>query len=105
MSILRRKTRASRLQRIAAAITAVAFSVLVSVAAGHLHVGADQDEACSICAAFGIGKLKGPTPSVAVPAPVVVTYFRQETLHPSPLAHHVVVVVVLPPSCGPPLVA
>lgn len=104
MSILRRTTRASRLQRIAAAIIAVAFAILVSVAASHLHLGADQDEACSICAAFGIGKVKGPTPNVVVPAPVVVTYLRQETQSAPPLAHNVVV-VVLPPSCGPPLVA
>jgi len=90
--------------RLVLVVTTLAFAILVSVAASHLHVGADQDESCSICAAFGVGKLKGPNPSVAIPAPVIVTYLRQEPKRAPALAHNVVV-VVLPPSCGPPAVA
>lgn len=104
MPILRRRARSTPLQQIAAAITLLAFAVLTSLAASHLHDGANPDSSCSICAAFGVGKLNGPTPSVAVPAPVVVTWFRQERPGAPSLAHNVVV-VVLPPSCGPPVVA
>jgi hypothetical protein len=92
------------LGRLVIVVTALAFAILVSVAASHVHLGADLDESCSICAAFGVGKLKGPTPSVVAPVPVAVTWFQQEPQSPPSLAHNVVV-VVLPPSCGPPSIA
>lgn len=92
------------LGRLVIVVTALAFAILVSVAASHVHLGADLDESCSICAAFGVGKLKGPTPSVVAPVPVAVTWFQQEPESPPSLTHNVVV-VVLPPSCGPPSIA
>lgn len=92
------------LGRLIIVVTALAFAILVSVAASHLHLGADLDESCPICAAFGVGKLKGPTPSVVAPVPIAVTWFQQEPQRLPSLAHNVVV-VFLPPSCGPPSIA
>jgi hypothetical protein len=82
-----------------AALVAVAFAILVSVAATHLHVGPDADEGCAVCAAV-IGKLEGPTaPPIAIPS-ISVAYFE----HLLEIAPQVadVALVVLPPSCGPP---
>jgi hypothetical protein len=82
-----------------AAVSAVAFAILVSIAATHLHTGLDSDEACAVCAAV-IGKLEGPSSLPAVVPPPSIPYFWQRP----PTAPHVarVVRVVLPPSCGPP---
>jgi hypothetical protein len=82
-----------------AAVSAVAFAILVSIAATHLHTGLDSDEACAVCAAV-IGKLEGPSSVPAVVPPASIAYFWQRP----PAAPHVVRVVrvVLPPSCGPP---
>jgi hypothetical protein len=91
------------LGRLVLAITVLAFTILVSVAATHLHVGAELDDSCAICAAFGVGKLKGPTPSVVAPVPVAITWFQLEPPSPPSLARNVVG-VVLPPSCGPPVI-
>jgi len=84
----------------AAAIVLLAFAVLASIAASHLHVGADQDEFCSLCAAFGSGKLEPPSPAVTVPTPVSVAYLVTEFERPSQVSRSTP--VVLPPSCGPP---
>jgi hypothetical protein len=82
-----------------AAVSVVAFAILVSIAATHLHTGLDSDEACAVCAAV-IGKLEGPSSLPAVVPPPTTPYFWQRP----PAAPHVarVVRVVLPPSCGPP---
>src|ERR1700674_938001 len=82
-----------------AVVSAVAFAILVSIAATHLHTGLDSDEACAVCAAV-IGKLEGPSSLPAVVPPASIPYFWQRP----PAAPHVarVVRVVLPPSCGPP---
>src|ERR1700730_5808251 len=82
-----------------AAVSAVAFAILVSIAATHLHTGLDSDEACAVCAAV-IGKLEGPSSLPAVVPPPSIPYFWQRP----PAAPHVVRIdqVVLPPSCGPP---
>lgn len=92
------------LGRLAWAITLLAFTILVSVAATHLHIGAELDDSCAICAAFGVGKLKGPAPSVVASVPVAITWFQLEPQRPPSLPHNVVV-VILPPSCGPPTIA
>ena len=92
-------TRSSSCRAVTAAVVAVAFAILVSVAATHLHIGPGADEGCAVCAAF-VGKLEGPSvPSIAVP-PVSVSYFVRTLV----LAPHLeaVALVVLPPSCGPP---
>ena len=89
----------SSYRAVMAAVAAVAFAIMVSVAATHLHIGFDADEGCAVCAAF-VGKLEGPsTPSIAVP-PVSVYYFAR----PLRIAPQVEspALVVLPPSCGPP---
>jgi hypothetical protein len=91
--------RFSSYRAVMAAVAAVAFAIMVSIAATHLHIGLDADEGCAVCAAF-VGKLEGPsTPSLAVP-PVSVYYFAG----PLRIAPQVEspVLVVLPPSCGPP---
>ena len=82
-----------------ATVSAVAFAILVSIAATHLHTGLDSDEACAVCAAV-IGKLEGPSSVPTVVRPASIPYFWQRP----PAALHVVRVVrvVLPPSCGPP---
>jgi hypothetical protein len=90
------------LSRVAATLTAVAFAILVSVAATHLHIGPDADEGCAVCAAV-IGKLEGPSsPPLAVAAcsgayavPRVLVAQRDAAA----------ILVVLPPSCGPPHLA
>jgi hypothetical protein len=82
-----------------AAVSAVAFAILVSIAATHLHTGLDSDEACAVCAAV-IGKLEGPSSVPAAVPPPSIPYFWQR---PPPAPHVARVVrVVLPPSCGPP---
>jgi energy-coupling factor transporter ATP-binding protein EcfA2 len=92
-------SRHSRARVLIAAVSAVAFAILVSIAATHLHTGLDSDEACAVCAAV-IGKLEGPSSVPAVVPPASIPYFWQRP----PSARHVarVVRVVLPPSCGPP---
>ena len=88
-----------RYRTLIAVVSAAAFALLVSVAATHLHVGADADEACAVCAAV-IGKLEGPpAPPVVVP-PADLAQFWQQFLAAAQVARGVV--VVLPPSCGPP---
>jgi hypothetical protein len=87
---------------IVAGVSAVAFVFLVSVAATHLHIGADGDDGCAVCAAV-VGKLEGPSsPAVAV-APAGIVYFEQP-LQSAPRFERVIL-VVLPPSCGPPSIA
>ena len=92
----------SRRNSFIAAVTAVAFAILVSVSAIHLHVGADADEACALCAAFA-GKLEGPVAKVPVLPRITVGYLESEG-QPAPQVQQAHL-VVLPPSCGPPLVA
>ena len=100
MRMLQRRSRAGGPQRIAAAIVLLAFALLASIAASHLHVGADQDELCSLCAAFGAGKLEPPSPAAAVPVVASLTYFVRGVESPSQVSR--TTPVVLPPSCGPP---
>src|ERR1700686_4065419 len=59
-----------------AVVSAVAFAILVSIAATHLHTGLDSDEACAVCAAV-IGKLEGPSSVPAVVPPANIPYFWQ----------------------------
>jgi hypothetical protein len=92
----------SRRNSFIAAVTAVAFAILVSVSATHLHVGADADEACALCAAFA-GKLEGPVAKVAVPPRITVGYLESESQSQPQVRQ--AYLVILPPSCGPPLVA
>jgi hypothetical protein len=96
----RRSRLTSSLYRtIVAGVSALAFVFLVSVAATHLHLGAEGDDGCAVCAAV-VGKLEGPSsPTVAV-APAGVVYLEQPPQ--SAPRFERVVLVVLPPSCGPP---
>ncbi len=99
----RRSIFASTLYRtVVAGVSALAFVFLVSVAATHLHVGAEGDDGCAVCAAV-VGKLEGPSsPAVAV-APAGVAFLEQPPQ--SAPRFERVILVVLPPSCGPPLLA
>jgi hypothetical protein len=79
--------------------TAIAFTLLVSVAASHLHITPDGDEGCAVCAAFA-GKIEGPSAAVPALAPASFAYTVCSTPVSRPVpatpAH------LLPPTCGPP---
>jgi hypothetical protein len=94
-----RSRRRSWRSQLVLALTALAFTLLVSVAASHLHIAPDADEACAVCAAFA-GKIEGP--SAAVPmfalASVVYTVCAKPVSRPVPPAP----AHILPPTCGPP---
>jgi hypothetical protein len=94
--------RRSVLQRLVCGVTAIVFAILVSVAASHVHIGADQGEACAVCAAFA-GKLEGASTPTIAPAKPVVVAVRVAVL-PQPQINSSAV-IALPPSCGPPLIA
>jgi hypothetical protein len=76
-----------------------AFALLVSVAASHLHIAADDNDGCAVCAAFA-GKLEGPSTYVPTVAVVTVIHLAESApvlrLAPPAAAH------LLPPTCGPP---
>jgi len=91
-----------RNRRLVATVCAIAFAILASISATHLHVGADQDEACAVCAAFA-GKLESPVAKLPVVAPVALGFWRCD-VQPAPQVRQLLV-VALPPSCGPPEVA
>ena len=94
-----RSRRRSWRSRFALALTAIAFTLLVSVAASHLHIAPDADEACAVCAAFA-GKIEGPSaalPTLA-PARLVYTVCANPVSRPVPPAP----AHILPPTCGPP---
>lgn len=93
-----------RLGRWVFAVTVLAFTILVSVAATHLHLRADLDESCAICVAFGVGKLDVPTPAIVAPVPAGFTSFAPQPPIPPSLTQNTAV-IVLPPSCGPPRIA
>jgi hypothetical protein len=94
-----RSRRRSWRNRLVLVVTAGAFALLVSVAASHVHIAPDADEACAVCVAFA-GKLEGP--SLSVPTVAVATVVHSvcvaplTRLLPPPPAH------LLPPTCGPP---
>jgi len=94
-----RSRRRSRRSLFVLALTASAFTLLVSVAASHLHLAPDNDDACAVCAAFA-GKLEGPSAYVPTVAVATVTHVAVATpvprLAPPAPAH------LLPPNCGPP---
>ena len=94
--------RRNTFHRVVCGVTAVVFAILVSVAATHLHVGADQDEACALCAAFA-GKLEGAS-APPLPAPTAMAVALHVPALPQPQITPPSV-VALPPSCGPPPVA
>lgn len=81
------------------ALTATAFTLLVSVAASHLHIAPDGDEACAVCAAFA-GKIEGPSVSLPTLAPASLVYpvCAAPVSGPAPRAP----AHLLPPTCGPP---
>jgi hypothetical protein len=86
-----------------AALTGIAFAILVSIAASHLHVGpADPEDGCAVCLAFA-GKVEGPSVQLQIPTPrVVILRVAQPAVAAGVLRSFV---VTLPPSCGPPSLA
>jgi len=94
-----RSRRRSRRSLFVVALTAGAFALLVSVAASHLHIAADDNDGCAVCAAFA-GKLEGPStyvPTVAVATVVHVAGPVPVERPAPPAAAH-----LRPPYCGPP---
>ena len=85
--------------RLALALTAITFTLLVCVAASHLHIAPDADETCAVCAAFA-GKIEGPSASVPTLAlaGLVYTVCAHPVSRPVPPAP----AHILPPTCGPP---
>jgi hypothetical protein len=86
-------------RRLVAALTALCFAVLVSIAASHLHIGPDGDGTCAVCAAVA-GKVAGAS------APPITGLSLEHSgwlqIVESPLPFPRTRAVVLPPSCGPP---
>jgi len=102
MRRIRRQVALRRYRALITALTAIAFALLISVAATHLHVSPAGDADCEICSAVA-GKLTSP-PAVAIaPASPLLTAL--------PVAAPVLIQVarvapeLLPPSRGPPLTA
>lgn len=91
-----------RLTRLILTITALAFAILVSIAASHLHITADEDRDCAVCAAFA-GKVEGPVAPIAVIAPAIAVFVARAWLPRSQIANRTP--ILLPPSCGPPDIA
>jgi len=89
-------------RRAIVALTAIAFAVLVSVAATHLHLGADADEGCAVCAAVA-GKLAGP--QAAPDAKLGAGIATWLAVLPSGRSAPRLSSVVLPPSRAPPAIS
>lgn len=89
-------------RRAIVALTGIAFAILVSVAATHLHIGADADERCAVCAAVA-GKLAGPKPAphATLGAEIATWLAALPSGHSSPRLFS----VVLPPSRAPPAIS
>lgn len=81
------------------ALTGIAFVALVSIAATHLHIDADADEACAVCAAVA-GKLAGPSAASAAKIGVQICIGR--AIVPTGRLLALAPTVILPPSRGPP---
>jgi hypothetical protein len=88
--------------RLVLALTAAAFAIVVSVAASHVHVVPDEDNACSVCTAFD-GKLHDGDPAQAAAHPFLLPHLVVATL-PEPQRPGLAPTLT-PPSCGPPVVA
>ena len=94
-----RSRRLSRRSLFALTLTGIAFTVLVSVAATHVHIAPDADEGCALCAAFA-GKIEGP--SVSVPPAAVAAVIQTVCVAPVPRLLPLAPAHLLPPTCGPP---
>jgi len=100
--MLRGRSPSALSRRAIVALTAIAFVVLVSVAATHLHIGADADEGCAVCAAVA-GKLAGPkaAPDAKLGAEITTWLAALPSGRSSPRLFS----VVLPPSRAPPAIS
>jgi hypothetical protein len=96
------KKRHSRASALITVISAIAFALLVSVAATHLHLSPAGDSDCEICSAVA-GKLSSP-PAVAL-APAITFFVVFSVAAPVLIQVVRVAPTLLPPSCGPPLTA
>jgi hypothetical protein len=84
------------------AVTAIAFLLLSSIAASHLHISPTGDEGCAVCAAFA-GNLNAPP--VDVPWTRPVDFAFAICLAPAPAVGPPTPAHLLPPTCGPPLIS
>jgi len=96
----RRKSGFRRSRSLIATLTAIAFALLVSLAALHVHTTEADQDGCAICTAV-IGKVSGPPPVVAALPPVFTAFVVADTCD-APAAPRRAQ-NLLPPSCGPPV--
>jgi len=88
--------------RLVFAFTALAFAIVASIAATHLHAVPDEDAACAICTAFG-GKLHDSGRAEAVCTAFLLIHPLGKVLsEPQRVG---VAPTLPPPSCGPPAAA
>lgn len=102
-SNIRRQFAYFRFRALIAALTAVAFSMLVLLAATHLHVSSADEDGCEICSAV-VGQIATPGTIAALSPPPLDVSFAAPRARYSPAAR-CRGVNLLPPSCGPPAVA
>lgn len=99
-SNIRRQFVLFRYRALTAALTAVAFAMLVLLAATHLHVSSTDEDGCEICSAV-VGQLATPgTIAALTPPPLDVGFAAPATRHSSAARRRGL--NLLPPSCGPP---
>jgi predicted Na+-dependent transporter len=86
-------------RRVVCLLTALCFTWLASLAATHLHLSPEADEACAVCAAV-VGKVAGPAATPAINLGLETNNWLP--IGPRQYSPLVALAVVLPPSCGPP---
>jgi hypothetical protein len=89
----------ARVSKLIAIASAIAFALLVSVAATHFHISPAGDSDCEICTAVA-GKLSSPPAAAVAPAPPLFASLSVAT--PVLVSVARVAPTLLPPSCGPP---
>jgi hypothetical protein len=90
----------SRYRALAAGLTAVAFAMLVLLAATHLHVSSTDEDGCEICSAV-VGQLATPGTIDPLPQPrLCVGFVAPAATYRSAAPHRRA--NLLPPSRGPP---
>jgi hypothetical protein len=99
-SNIRRPFAFFRYRVLTAALTAVAFAMLVLLTATHLHVSSTDEDGCEICSAV-VGQLATPGTIDPLPPPrlyvgIAAPAATYRSAAPRRGAN------LLPPSCGPP---
>jgi len=99
MRRISRRADPMRSRAFVAALTAIAFALLVSLAATHVHLSSVDEDGCEICSAV-VGHLATPATIHAVPTPLVIEFaLLAASADRTPRWHRS---NLLPPSRGPP---